>query len=160
MMTSSVALLVAVCAFFKVKASSFDDSIKTLSFLLNNQESSSTVDAFVCWDHGKSSHRNISFKIVRKLFFSDRRIQLLKSLNDRHVMIAIANDKFSSYNTAGQHNNFMVIDFACDNVEQLFDQVSWNEIYLTISNSIFLFPAKTKGILFTENYFDWLDDGR
>lgn len=54
----------------------------------------------------------------------DYAIHLMKALNERNFMVAIEQNVNVITNfPAHQHNNFIVLDFACENVTQLVDQV-------------------------------------
>lgn len=102
--------------------SSIENSIKTLENLLVNFNFPHTINAFLCWEPGKSSSRFIS-DFIERFFFPDYAIHLTKVLNKRNFMVAIQDPNVITELPIHQHNNFIVFDFACENSKQLLDRV-------------------------------------
>lgn len=53
----------------------------------------------------------------------DYATHLIKTLNEKNFMVAIEGNLITNYPTH-QHNNFIVLDLACENVPQLLEQVN------------------------------------
>lgn len=65
------------------------------------------------------------YKLIKlQDFLSDCAIHLMKALNERGIMVAIQKPSVITDFPVHQHNNFIVLDFACENTKQLLDRVS------------------------------------
>lgn len=77
-----------------------------------------------CLDAGNLV-RKISFtlKSLPKLSFQDNAMHFIRSLNERNFMVALELNSIPNA-PPHQHNNFIVLDLACENAKTLLEQVS------------------------------------
>lgn len=97
--------------------------MKTLENLLVNFNTALTVNALLCWESGKSFITSHHFSFIERFSFPDYAIHLLKALNERNFMVAIQKPSVITDFPIHQYNNFIVLDFACENSKQLLDRV-------------------------------------
>lgn len=66
---------------------------------------------------------NIIYNFSLKIRLPENAIHLMKTLNERNFMVAIHQNLINNTLPTHQHSNFIVLDFACENIKQLMKQV-------------------------------------
>lgn len=61
--------------------------------------------------------------VIRDDSLPDYSIHLMRTLNERNFMVGIERSLIVGYVPAHRHDNFIVLDLACENARQLLDKV-------------------------------------